>query len=319
MYKFLTTIFVFCISIIFSSSIENHFKKATDKGANHAMRNIDFIYMINLDRRPEKYQMSIEQFAKYNIIPYRFSAVNGWELTIDAIHDVGFKYKPGMTPLLATTYVEINGKKKSSHEFMKEYGKTYFCHCTAPGAIGCALSHISILQDAYDSGYETIWVMEDDIEILKNPQMLSDLIDELDHTVGKENWDVLFTDNDYRIGVQKYLPAYGRAKRPDMDCSLAARFQDQYTKTHKISSNFHTVAARFGTASMIIRRSGIIKLLSFSKVNGIFLPYDLENQLPPGIKRYGLTFDVVTNMLNSLSDIGSPAYLNSSSKPKEKI
>ncbi|MFI5334690.1 MAG: hypothetical protein ACHQT8_05960 [Chlamydiales bacterium] len=31
------------------------------------------------------------------------------------------------------------------------------------------LSHLSILQDAFDSGYETIWVMEDDIEVVRNP------------------------------------------------------------------------------------------------------------------------------------------------------
>jgi hypothetical protein len=57
---------------------------------------------------------------------------------------------------------------------------------------------------------------------------------------------------------------------------------------------------------MIIRRSGIKKLLEFSINNKIFLPYDLENYLIEDLKRYSFTFDVVTNMLNSLSDIGCP-------------
>jgi GR25 family glycosyltransferase involved in LPS biosynthesis len=219
-----------------------------------------------------------------------------------------------MTALLATVHVEVDGKKIQSHEFMKEPGKTYFRHSMALGAMGCALSHISVLFDAYHAGYGTIWVMEDDIEVISNPHQLSDLIDELDATVGAENWDVFFTDYDYRIGVGKYCPAYGADKRPDMDCSAAERFSEKYTNTTQISKNFRKMPARFGTASMIIRRSGIIKLLRFAMAHKIFMPYDLENNLPPGIKRYGLMFDVVTNLLNPLSDIGAPDYLTSTQK-----
>jgi GR25 family glycosyltransferase involved in LPS biosynthesis len=299
--------FVFVISLMFCSvsfaKLEDHFKQATGKGDHHKMRNIDFIYMINLDKRPEKYAMSINQFEKYGIYPYRFSAVNGWELSIDDINDVGLKYKKGMTPLMATTYLpEANGKP--THEKMSTYGRTYFCHCMAPGAIGCALSHISVLQDAYDSGYEVIWVMEDDVEVLSDPNILSDLIDDLNAVVGKKNWDVLFTDYNYRIGVKKYLPAYGAAKRPDMDCSDKERFSRKYTKSYAISKNFRSVSARFGTHSMIISRSGIKKLLSYAKTHNIYLPYDLDNYLIPGIKRYALKRDIVTNMLGSISDIG---------------
>jgi GR25 family glycosyltransferase involved in LPS biosynthesis len=293
---------LFCCSFSYGT-LDEHLKKAEGKGDNHKMRNIDFIYMINLDHRPQKYALSLQYLEKSGIDPYRFSAVNGWELSIEAINDVGVKYQPGMTPLLATTYVVKEGKNIQSHEFMKEFGKTYFVHGLSLGAIGCALSHISVLQDAYDSGYETIWVLEDDLEVIGDPHKLSDLIDELDAIVGANNWDVLFTDRDYRAGVGKYVPAYGAAKRPDMDCSEGERFSEKYTKTTQINTNFCKIAARFGATSMIIRRSGIVKLLEFSKARGIFLPYDLENYLPIDIQRYGLTFDLVTNMLNSLSDI----------------
>lgn len=301
--------------LLFSCSLsygdlQSHLKKAEGKGDDHKMRNIDFIYMINLDRRPQKFALSKQFLGKYGINPYRFSAVNGWELSLETINDVGLKYQPGMTPLLATTYVEVDGKKIQSHEYIKDLGKTYFVHCMPLGAIGCALSHISVLQDAYDSGYETIWVMEDDIEILDDPHRLSDLIDELDAAVGVNHWDVLFTDSDYRTGVDTHLPAYGAAKRPDMDFSPQERFSDKYTNKIQINDHFRKAPARFGTASMIIRRSGIIKLLEFFKNNFIYLPIDLENNFAKGIQRYGLTFDLVTNLLNSLSDIGVPDYQN---------
>jgi GR25 family glycosyltransferase involved in LPS biosynthesis len=310
MNKFIVYLFLLFSCSVSQSALQDHLKKAEGKQDNHKIRNIDFIYMINLDERPQKYALSMQHLDKYGIIPYRFSAINGWKLSLEVIHDVGVKYQPGMTPLLATTYIEPgeDGKKIQSHEYMKHYGKTYFVHCLALGAIGCSLSHISVLQDAYNSGYETIWVMEDDIEVLGNPHDISDLISELDALVGYENWDVLFTDRDYRSGIDQYIPAYGAAKRPDLDCSPKGRYTDAYTKTTQVNEHFRKIAARFGTTSMIIRRSGIIKLLDFWKSRNIYLPCDLENYLTPGIQRYGLTFDLVTNMLNALSDIGVPGY-----------
>ena len=289
------------------ASLADHFKKVEKSSEPHGMRNIDFIYMINLDQRPEKFAQSTAQLSRYQISPYRFSAVNGWELSLEAINDVGLKFQPGMTPLLATTYLpEEQGKER--HEVMSVYGRTYFCHCMARGTIGCALSHNSVLQDAWDSGYETIWVMEDDIEVLKDPNLISDLIEELDALVGKENWDVLFTDQDIRGGQGQYIPAYGSAERPDMDCSYEARFCERFTERREVSANLRKISARFGAHSMVIRRSGIQKLLDFANNHNIFFPYDMDNYLPEGINRYSSTFDIVSNLVGSLSDNGGANY-----------
>jgi GR25 family glycosyltransferase involved in LPS biosynthesis len=263
--------------------------------------------MINLDQRPEKFTQSSEQLHSYGIFPYRFSAVNGWELTVEAINDIGLKYQPGMTPLMATTYPP-EAKGKPSYEFMSTYGKTYFCHCLARGTMGCYLSHVSVLKDAYDSGYETIWVMEDDIEVLQDPRRLSELLETLDQLVGRENWDVLFTDQNYRKNSTEYIVASGATKRPDMDCSLKERTSEKYTCNMQISPDFRKVSARFGTHSMIIRRSGIKKLLDFALRHQIYLPYDMDNYLDPLISRYSVTEDIVSNMLHAISDNGFPNY-----------
>ncbi len=53
---------------------------------------------------------------------------------------------------------------------------------------------------------------------------------------------------------------------------------------------------------MIIRRSGIKKLLNFYKNHQIYLPSDMDNYLPEGIQRYSTTYDIVTNMLNVPTD-----------------
>ncbi|HSX11026.1 MAG TPA: glycosyltransferase family 25 protein [Chlamydiales bacterium] len=300
---FLSWLFVFSVD----GSVSKHLKPALGKGEGHQMPGIDFIYMINLDQRPEKFARSLEELLPFGIVPYRFSAVNGWELTVEAINEVGLKFRPGMTALMATSFPP-GGRDLRSHAFMSQYGKAYFCHGMARGTIGCALSHISVLKDAWESGYETIWVMEDDIEVLEDPTLIPDLINRLDQLVGRENWDVLFTDQDIRTGPGEYVRASGAAKRPDMDCSLAERTSEKYTIDCQISPDFRKIGARFGAHSMIIRRSGIKKLLDFALEHEIFLPYDMDNYLMPNISRYSLTSDVVSNMPHTLSDNGTPGY-----------
>src|ERR1700733_561196 len=236
--------------------MDDHLKKAEGKSDIHQVRNIDFIYMINLDERPEKFADASWQLHQYGIYPYRFSAVNGWKLSVEAINDVGLKYRPGMMPLKAT-FFPLEDQGMPRYEFMREFGKTYFCDKMARGSIGCALSHISILKDAWDSSYERIWVLEDDIEVLGDPRTIPDLIDKLDALVGKENWDVLFTDLNYRRPNGEYLIASGAAERPDMDCSLKERYSEKYTINQEISPDFRRISARFATHSMIIQRSGI--------------------------------------------------------------
>ena len=306
-------------------SLAPHLKTASGKSDTHTIRNIDFIYMINLDQRPEKWHQSMSQLALYGIEPYRFSAVNGWELTLDAIQDVGVKFAPGMQGgFWATTFrpkregessipAQQEGYCGSQHPFDSNFiweqerigqpGTVYFCHCMERGTIGIALSHISILNDALNAGYETIWVMEDDIEVMRDPAILSELIDQLDLLVDKD-WDILFTDKDIRSQTGAYIPATACAKRPNFESP------NDFTINFAISQDLRRIGARYGAHSMILRRSGIQKLLQFFNEYKIFLPYDMEYTLPPGIKLYTVLEDVVTNLRHALSDNGCPNYLN---------
>lgn len=318
MYKHL----IFFLPLLLFAELEFHLKKAEGKSIGHSIRNIDFIYMINLDRRPEKWKTSLDQLTPYGIYPYRFSAVNGWELTFETINEVGLLFAPGMEgDFWATTYrLKKEGEpslpeKKEGHcsclhpfegnfiweqELISTWGKTYFSHCMSRGAIGIALSHISILNDAWDSGYETIWVMEDDVQVIQDPRQISDLIDKLDTQVGKE-WDLLFTDQDIRDIHGNYIPASSCAKRPDF------KSPNDFAKKEIISPQFRRIGARYGAHSMIIRRKGIKKLLQFFMAHQIFLPYDMEFTLPPDIQLYTVLEDVVSNF-HTITDNPSPNY-----------
>ncbi len=296
-----------CSTSFSYGGIENQFKKAEGKSGIHRMPKIDFIYMINLDVRPEKYASTMKELEPYGIHPYRFSAVNGWDLSVEAINEVGLEYQEGMTPLFSTTFpLEAGGIP--SYELMCVEGRAYFAHCLWQGAIGCALSHLSVLQDAFDSGYETIWVMEDDVQVVSDPRVIPMLIEKLDTLIGKNRWDVLYTDLDYRVGVGQYTSAHGAPKRPDTDCRPEVRFSEKYWKVTNVGKDFRKIGARFGTHSMIIRRNGIRKLLEYSKKHKIYLPYDMENYMVPDIQRYSVNYDIVTNRLDAVTDLLKPHY-----------
>jgi GR25 family glycosyltransferase involved in LPS biosynthesis len=297
-----------CASFFFPlhAKMEDHFKKAEGKTDIHKMPNIDFIYMINLDQRPEKFKKCTDQLHPYGIFPYRFSAVNGWHLTLEAINEVGLQFQPGMQGGFWGTSYLPGCDLEPYHEIIQNYGQTYFCHCTARGTIGIALSHLSVLQDAWDSGYETIWVMEDDIEVIQNPNTISKLIRMLDKKVGKKGWDVLFTDKDIRNANGEYIPSFGMAKRPNFN----PQSTKQYYACQQIDSTFILKGSRFGAHSMILRRSGIEKILHFIKNHKIFLPYDMDFYLPEGIRMYSLVQDVVSNQTKAISDNGAPNYLH---------
>lgn len=302
-YFFAFLLGVFYLQLALHGDLEQYFKTPRHKASMHSMRNIDFIYMINLDQRPEKWKLSSNQLTPYGIVPFRFSAVNGWELSLEDINDVGLKFSPEMEGgFMATSF--LRSDFEPTHEIIQNYGQTYFCHCTSRGAIGIALSHLSVLQDAYDSGYETIWVMEDDIQVKRDPRILSELIDELDQLVGEKNWDVLFTDRDIRGQYGNYVYASYAAKRPDFESSNALSIKTD------ISQNLRKIGARYGAHSMILRRTGMRKLLQFFKAHQLFLPYDLDYILPPGIKLYTVSEDIVGNLPNAISDNGHPRYQN---------
>jgi GR25 family glycosyltransferase involved in LPS biosynthesis len=292
---------------ILCAGFENHLKKITDKSGHYTMKNIDFIYMINLDQRPEKFASCVKQLSQYGIEPFRFSAVNGWALSLETINDVGVRYEKWMPKdLWGTYYVQGNLGEDFRHEIMNELGRVYFSHCMARGPIGIILSHLSILKDAYDSGYNTIWVNEDDIQIVKNPHILSSLIDKLDALVGKKGWDILFTDRDTKNRSGNYVPCLSYARRPN----FTPKNPERFAMRTKIGADFIKIGARYGAYSMIIRRSGMKKLLNFFNTYSLFLPYDMDFTLPDDIQLYAVVDDIVSTQPQALSDNSSPGYLN---------
>ncbi len=286
------------------AELKDHFKAISDKSDAHTIKNIDFIYMINLDQRPEKFASCVKQLAPYGINPYRFSAVNGWELPLETINKLGVKYNPStMKPNLMGTCYQPENNGKYHHETIQVKERNYFGHHMAHGTIGIVLSHLSVLYDAYKSNHKRIWVMEDDIEIKKDPNLLSSLIDELTALVG-DGWDILFTDKDTKDKKGNYVTCLSYAPRPNFSPSDEGKFAGRI----KVNEKFMRIGARYGAYSMIIQQSGITKILDFFTSYNIFLPYDMDFYLPEGIRMYTVIDDIVSTQPNALSDNGKPGY-----------
>lgn len=286
------------------SKIENHYRKIEGKSAIHSGPNVDFIYMINLDQRPEKFERSLAQLSPYGIIPYRFSAVNGWKLSLKEIDDIGLVFTKGMTKgLKASRYLPEN-PFTPSNEKLGKVGRSYFCPGMTRGAIGILVSHLSILQDAYDSGYETIWVFEDDIDVVQDPRLVFERIEQLDLGLGAKNWDILFTDRDTKdsMGVpiiyHKYEPRPNFSPKNPAICNKRIQLNEHFTR----------IWGRYGAYSMVLRRSGIKKILDFIQTYGVFLPYDIEFCFPEGLTMICVNDDIVQHLIDGLSDNKKPDY-----------
>ena len=287
------------------ASIKDHLKPCLDKSDPPEIQGVDFVYLMNLDRRPDRFAYCLQQLRPYGITPYRFSAVDGKSLSPLAFEEIGLRFLEGMQGgQWAITYPR-EGVDDPTYVFLgrSSYGKSYFSQYMTKGAIGCTLSHLSIVQDAFESGYETIWVLEDDFLIKKDPRTISSYIKGLDDWAGRENWDILFTDYCPAVSLPDPLQATKKhfwfLWRPDVKKYDYASYAEHKFVWHDIAK----IGSRNRTHSMIIRRSGMKKILDFELTHHPFIPYDNELSLIPSLQMYAIESGLVTYAPNFSSDI----------------
>lgn len=288
-----------------SSVLKQFFHPVENKSPKYTIDEIDQIYMINLDERPEKFAQASAALQVYGISPYRFSAVNGWKLPASVLNQIGVKYTSGMTTekFMGSIYKEIDGQMYQSNELIEKEGVNYFSLGMSRGAIGCVMSHLSILQDAYDEGYNTIWIIEDDIEIIEDPWQIPDLIRKLDDL--EPDWDILFTDTDTKDPTGHHVACRAIAARPNFNIQPMSSFLEKF---YPLSNEFSRIGMRYGTYSMIVRRSGMKKILDYFNTYHIFLPYDMDYWLIPDLKLCCCNKDIVSHKAGAPSDNGSANY-----------
>ena len=277
-------------------NLTKQFKTFEKEKKTNQINNIDFIYIINLDHRPERFQKCLRQFQRYQIDPQRFSAIYGWELSQENFNDIGIKVTADTQFDRPVHFRPASWQDRPEFITSSSIGKTCVHFTMAGGALGCYLSHLSILADAYKQGYETIWILEDDFTLEGDPHQLSEYIHKLDHLPDALDWDILYTDDDSYYTLDNIIgqlqgenaPYYGECLvRPNLPLSSIQ------IDRQPIGSDFFKISGRAQTHSMVLRRSGIKKILDFLEPRGIFRPYDMDVAFIPDIKLYNLTCGLI--------------------------
>jgi len=132
----------------------------------------DRIYVMNLDRRPDRWQKIALIAKKHNLDITRFAAVDGTREQVKAPWEKyfrsGLKELPaGIEPL--TDYRDKFQKyfhyAARIHFMESKLGKKAM---QSPGAWGYAMSYIAILNEAIKNDYHRILILDDDIILHKN-------------------------------------------------------------------------------------------------------------------------------------------------------
>lgn len=204
----------------------------------------------------------------------RVSAVNGWQLTEETRKELSGPY-----------YVRLKG-----------------------GPIGCLLSHFSVYKDAFDRGFNTIWVLEDDVEFTGDVKQIPKLHQKLAEM--DPDWDILYTDMDCKDdhgGCFAFVNEYGR---PDQNLYPS----DYYRFRKDLGNGITQIRGRYGTTSMLISRKGLKKIIDYLSHVYLWTAIDCDLHFIPGIREYAVTQEIATNLRNhSSSDTALWSALNKGS------
>lgn len=251
---------------------ETAIKKAltpiSDIEPNSGMNGVDCMYVVNLEKRPEKWQRIQSICNAYGLLPSRMNAVDGSQLSNKTIKTLCGRYPVRLRP----------------------------------GQIGCLLSHVSIFLDSYQRKFNCIWICEDDIDFLDNPLQMPELLNQL--TKIDPNWDILYTDPEFVIPAcygpnwpptGTPLPNMGYDFRPDQ-YHLSLNY---YFSKWPIDKHFTAIGQRYGTYSYFVSQKGIQKLMNYFLHVYLWSPVDVDMHYVPGIRQYVLNKPVISHWLES--------------------
>jgi GR25 family glycosyltransferase involved in LPS biosynthesis len=232
-----------------------YLKKMTPKVMNSGVNRLDCIYVINLDRRPEKWKRMQRVLKEAGINGNRFSAIDGMKISDETQKELAGKYPVRMLK----------------------------------GEVGCLLSHVSVIKDAYDRGFNLIWIFEDDIEFAEDPHVMMPIVKALSSI--DPNWDVLYTDVDSKHSSGETALAMGYDFRPDR---LFQYPLEHYLKRKRVNADLMRLGQRYGLYSYLVSRKGMKKISHYFTHVNLWTAIDIDIHYIPTIREYSTIRDIVT-------------------------
>lgn len=163
----------------------------------------DKIYVISLDRTPERYAYVKKQLDKFNLKHERFSAVDGKLITVTDVEEnrtvpweATYRYRKGYR--YGATLKISQQKKYADAEFFYKTDR----YISNLGEFGCSMSHRAVWADVAKHNYKRVIIFEDDVTLEDDfLRKLSLVMNNL-----PDDFDVFFLD----IGV--FLPELNESR-----------------------------------------------------------------------------------------------------------
>jgi GR25 family glycosyltransferase involved in LPS biosynthesis len=174
------------------------------------MDKIDNIYIINLEERPDRWRECIEQLNNYNINNSKYTRFNA--------------IKPNLTTYNKNVYTGFNKILSRKKNYIQ-------------GALGCKLSHMTILEKYKRVSNKTILILEDDFVLCKNfKKEFENIITYLDTL---SSWNMC------------YLGFSMNSKHNSKTLDLNSELENNTTNKIKILKKCHTTHAYIINTSFI--------------------------------------------------------------------
>ena len=209
----------------------------------------DVVYVINLDRSPERLKKMKEQLDKFGIKFKRLRASDGYNVKI--VNKNTWKIEDNK-------HFHKNCNKDSVYlaqdggiaiEYIPDRSRRPLC-C---GELGCALSHIRILCDIIKCGHKRAIIFEDDVSFVDNfPKILKETLQN-----APLDMDVLFLD----VGVVHWEYETPYFISPGVLLQSFERLHPDNKYVVRLRSENNT----FGTHAYVVTNAGAAKLIQNSK------------------------------------------------------
>ncbi|XP_065359671.1 glycosyltransferase 25 family member [Calliphora vicina] len=144
--------------------VKEYFKKFEREEKKQKL-SLDHIYMINLERRPERREKMESLFKVLALDVEYFPAVDGQKLNHDLLKEMGVKFLPG-------------------------YEDPYHHRQMTMGEIGCFLSHYKIWEKIVENQQEQVLILEDDIRF--EPYFKEKAIDVMEQIRNVIEYDLVY-------------------------------------------------------------------------------------------------------------------------------
>lgn len=225
------------------------------------LRSIDCIYVINLNSRPDKWERTSKLFAENDLRINRVQATDGWRLDHEVMEELSGPYP-----------VRLQAR---------EYGRL--------------LSYLRAMKDAFERGFECIWICEDTVEFFDDVQKISSLIDQL--SAFDPNWHVFYPDvgpryqEGERVFRQLSVPY---DPRPDEELES----EEYYAKKFRVSDDIMKIRGRAPFNSLLISKRGIQKILHYFAHVFLWSPIDVNLHTIPNMRQYAVKTDIVSRWVD---------------------